>query len=366
MNSIQMFGGGEIWMLRTLDGLARRGHDVFLLCRPGTELARRAEKMGIQVFTIRIRGDFDPFTIWQTARLLRRLKIQIVLTNMDKELRFAGIGAKLVGGIVVIPRRGIDYPLKNKIQYRFSYNRLADHLLANSRATRQALLQNAPWLDPDRITVIYNGIDPAPFFGPALRDIRSELGIPADDAVFGFVGQLDERKGIFCLLNAFKMAASQYPARLLLAGEGPMEAEILCFIKENGLADRVFLLGFMNDVSELYKNMDVFILPSLWEGFGIVLIEAMAAGKPVVTTAVSSMPEIVQHEKTGLVVPVNNAHDLADALLKLMKDRHLARRMGEKGRNRVLQLFTMEKMLDSLEQLFEKLLERKHEHMVSD
>ncbi len=354
-----MFGGGEVWMLRTLDGLKKRGHQVFLLCRPQTELARRAGKMGVRVLTIRIRGDFDPLTIRQTARLLMRHKIDLILTNMDKELRFAGLAAKLTGGTVVIPRRGIDYPLKNKIQYRLSYNHLADHVLANSRATKQALLRNSPWLDAGRISVIYNGIDPGPFAGPPARNRRRELGIPPDDAVIGFAGQLDERKGISCLLEAFTILSAEHSVRLLLAGEGPMGPDIRQFAENNGLSSRIYLLGFEDNIADLFKNLDVFVLPSLWEGFGIVLIEAMAAQKPVVTTDVSSMPEIVKHQETGYVVPVNNAPALAGALLHIIRQPDLARRFGENGRRRVLDLFTIDKMLDDLENLFLTQMEKK-------
>ena len=108
-----MFGGGEIWMLRTLKGLQERGHQVFLICRSGTELENRAQKQGVKVKSFKIKGDLGPLSIFRTWKFIKKEKIQIVLTNMDKELRFGGIAAKCAGHCAIIPRRGIDYPLKN-------------------------------------------------------------------------------------------------------------------------------------------------------------------------------------------------------------------------------------------------------------
>jgi glycosyltransferase involved in cell wall biosynthesis len=355
-----MFGGGEIWMLRTLDGLQKRGHDVALLCRPGVTVADRAKELDIKVFTVRARGDLGPITILKTLGIIRKNKYQIILTNMDKELRFGGIAAKLAGKCVVIPRRGVDYPLKNKLQYRFSYNVLADSVIANSEATKQSLLKNASWLDPDKIKVIYNGINPSSYLSPTISDLRVQLKLSPDSKLVGFVGQLDERKGIHYLLPAFFGLLKVVPnAHLILAGQGPLEDWIKVFVRKYELENRVHLLGFVKDIEELMKSIDLFVLPSLWEGFGIVLIEAMAAGKPCVTTATSSMPEIVKDNETGFVVSTKNANELAESMERLLVDPQKAKKMGQKGRQRVIDEFTLDKMLDKLESHFSQTLKNK-------
>ncbi len=359
-NTIQMFGGGEVWMLRALSELQRRGHTVALLCRPGTEVARRASEAGITVHAMPVRGDFGPLTIWRAIRLLRAEHYQIILTNMDKELRFMGIAARCAPGCRVIARRGIDYPLKNRWRYRFTYNVLASAVIANSQATQKALLRNAPWLDPQRIHVIYNGIDPQPFLLPASGNFRSRLGLERQHFVIGFVGQLDERKGLEWLLPAFRETWRQFPAaRLALVGEGPLRPWIETFCRENHLTGAVHLAGFVAGVEEVMRDIDVLVLPSLWEGFGIVLIEAMAAGKPCITTAVSSMPEIVVHGVTGYVVPVRDAQALGNALCELLNDPGRAAAMGRAGRQRVEKHFTLARMVDELEQLFGRVLDKR-------
>jgi len=353
VNSIQMFGGGEVWMLRTLSALQNRGHEVSLLCRPSTQLEREARAAGITVLTLKMRGDLDPVVIWKTARILRRNKIQIVLTNMDKELRFAGLAALFAPGCAVIPRRGIDYPLKNRLQYRLSYGYLADAVIANSQATKRALLRHSPWLAEGKVQVIYNGIDPCPFMAPPERDLRQEWGIPLTHRIIGFVGQLDERKGIDELLVAFAhVASSVNHVHLVLCGIGPLEDKIRQFAATNGLTDCVHLVGFHRQIPSVMQAIDCLVLPSHWEGFGIVLIEAMAAGKPCITTAISSMPEIVVDQTTGRIVPVGDSDALAEAMQQIVLDPELARRFGRCGRERVLELFQLDTMIDRLEELF--------------
>ncbi len=340
-------------MLRTLDGLRKRGHKVFLICRPGTELEQRARRQDFNVTTFTMKNDFNPLAIYHTCKFIRKHHIQIMLTNMDRELRFGSIAAKLAGHCAVIPRRGIDFPLKNKIQYRLTWETLADFVIANSIATRQALLRNAPWLNAEKVRVIYNGIDPAPFMSPAAQDLRAGWTTDPEAKIIGFAGQLDERKGIHDLLPAFKQAADQWPKiHLVLAGEGALRQHIEIFRRDNGLEGRIHLPGFTSPIDDFMKAIDYLALPSLWEGFGIVLIEAMAAGKPVVTTNVSSMPEIVRHNETGLVVPVQNAAALAAAFTALLQDPQQAARWGVNGRQRVLKMFTIDRMLDELEDLF--------------
>jgi len=355
-NTIQMFGGGEVWMLRALQALQQRGHEVALLCRPGTEVGERARALGITVHAMPVRGDFGPLTIARAARLLRRHGYQIVLTNMDKELRFMGIAARLAGGCRVVARRGIDYPLKNRLRYRFSYNLLASAVIANSAATRAALLRNAPWLRPERVHVIYNGIDPRPYAAPGEGNFRRSLGVEEGVALVGFVGQLDERKGVEWLLPAFAALHRLFPAsRLVMVGEGPMRESIGAWSREHGLADAIILAGFSSRIEEVMRDIDLLVLPSLWEGFGIVLIEAMAAGKPCVTTQVSSMPEIVIDGETGRVVPVRDSEALGAALIEVLSDPARAAAWGAAGRRRVEQHFTLERMIDQLESLFKSL-----------
>jgi glycosyltransferase involved in cell wall biosynthesis len=358
-NSIQMFAGGEIWMLNTIEALQQRGHAITLLCRPGTELARRAAEKGIDLFLLKLRGDFDPVTIFQIYRWLKQHRPDVILTNMDKELRLCGSAAKLAGKPVVISRRGIDYPLKDRIHYRLTYNYLTDRVVANSESTKRSLLKNTPWLGADRIQVIYNGIQPENYAEIATRDLRAELELLPGAPIVGFVGQLNERKGFDALLPAFQRLVEKVPAAvLLLAGVGDLQPEIEAFVRAHGLQKNIRLLGFRNDIPNLMRTIDLLVLPSWWEGFGIVLIEAMAAGKPTITTNISSMPEIVAHRETGLIIPPHDATACFQALLEMVTQPDWARELGRHGLEAVHRRFTLTRMVDQYEAFFAELVEK--------
>jgi glycosyltransferase involved in cell wall biosynthesis len=356
-----MWGGGEVFLMDLMTGMKQRGHAVTLLCRPGTELAARATAKGFDVDAMRIGGDFDPLVIWQTMRLMKRKHIDVICTNMDKELRFGGIAAKLAGVPGVVPSREIDYPLKNSLRYRFAYNVLASCLVVNSRATQATVLKSAPWLDKARTRIVYKGIDLAPFDTPPSRSLHDEMGLPRTTKFVTFLGQLDERKGIRYLLDAWRKIHAHFPdTMLLMAGVGPMQKMLESFIAEHHLIDRVRLLGFREDVPNILKQSAVLVLPSLWEGFGYVLVEAMAARIPTIATATSSIPEIVAQGTTGLLVPVKNAEAIGEAISSVLSDDAMAKTMGEAGRRVVEQNFTIDVMVDTFERVFREVIDSGH------
>ena len=355
ISSIQMWGGAEVWLMDVMNGLEDRGHDVTLLCRKNTILEKNARGEGFDVVAMKMRGDLDPVVIYNVMHLMKSRGIQVASTNMDKELRFGGLAAKLAGNVVMIPSREVDYPLKNKLRYRLTYNWLADYILANSESTKQTLLASAPWLEPDRIEVVYKGIDPAPYLerpeeGTALR---RELGIAPDAKVVGFVGQVIERKGVPDLVEAIPAVVERLPnAIFLFAGQGLLDTFVVERSRELGVADNVLHAGFRKDVSAVMKALDVLVLPSVVEGFGYVLVEAMAASKPVVATRASSIPEIVVDNETGLLVDVHAPGQLAAAIARVLEESDLAAAMGRSGRDRVLERFTIDRMIDHIESVF--------------
>jgi glycosyltransferase involved in cell wall biosynthesis len=355
INSIRMWGGAEVWLMDVMRGLARRGHEVALVCRPGTILEQNARRQGFDVVAMTMRSDFDPFVVWRMCRLLRRRRIQVISTNMDKELRFGGLAAKLVRNVAVIPSREVDYPLKNNLRYRLTYNLLADHILANSEATKRTLLASAPWLSADRVEVVYKGIDPLPFASrPELGErLRGELGIATGTPVVGFVGQVIERKGIRDIVECIPRVLEAVPsATFLFVGEGRLTDFLRSRVRELGVERNVVYAGFRENVAEVMKAIDLLVLPSIVEGFGYVLVEAMAAGKPVVATHVSSIPEIVEHGRTGLLVDVHNPTQLAAAIVELLGDEVRRNSMGRAGRERVAERFTLDRMVDRVESIF--------------
>ncbi len=335
----------------------KRGHHVYLLCRPHAPLEIRARVQEFNVYTMSMRGDFDPVVIYKTWKLIRRLRVDVVCTNMDKELRFGGIAAKMAGVLAIVPHRQIDYPLKNTWTYHWTYAHVATGIIANSSATKKSLMKNSPWLPAGKIRVIYLGVEYFRFSSPAKKNLRKEMGISQKDFLVGFVGQLDERKGVETFVKSFCfLSEKKSHVTLLVVGEGKLKNRLMDMASQ--CHGRVIFAGYRNDVDEVMKCIDVLVLPSFWEGFGIVLIEAMAAGKPVVTTRTSNMPEIVTDKKDGFLIPPGDEDSLTKVLINLIEKPELKKEMGRLGQKKVQKQFTLEKMVDQTEDFFLQLAER--------
>ncbi len=353
ISSVSFWGGGEEWMISACRGLSERGHKVLLVCQPDSRLFERALEARVRAKPIRMRWDIDPIVIERFYRLITSEKADVVCTNRDKETRLAGIAAKLAG-VPLIKRRGSDYPFPNKFRFEATYRYFVRTVITNSKATLSTLIRGNPWLSRKKLALIHNGIDPGEYAsdGSGLR-LRNELGIGDSIPVISIVGLLNERKGHRFLFRAINEISEDLPeVKLLVVGEGKIEAELKELASSLGISDRVIFLGFRNDVAAVIDASDVLALPSLCEGFGYVLVEAMASGKAVVATNVSSIPEIVEDGKTGLLVPPGDHKGLAEALRKVLIDKELAGRMGSLGRKRVEDKFSVAGMIDQLESLF--------------
>jgi glycosyltransferase involved in cell wall biosynthesis len=212
-------------------------------------------------------------------------------------------------------------------------------------------------LPAERILVIPNGVDTRPF---SLRrgGFREREGIPADRTVITTVGRLDTQKGLPYLLEAARLVTRGRPdLRFLVVGEGPRRRDLLRHRDRLGLKGHVSFLGFRTDIPQILADSDIFVLPSLWEGMPIVLLEALAAGLPAVATDVPGVTEVLTDGETGLVVPPKDAGALARALRELLDDPALRRRFAQAGRRRVAEDFGWEKVVATTMALYERLLQ---------
>jgi glycosyltransferase involved in cell wall biosynthesis len=187
--------------------------------------------------------------------------------------------------------------------------------------------------------------------------IRRELGIGNNQRIIGTVARLDPIKNHACLIRAMKTLATQLPGVvLLIIGDGPLKGDLERLVGDLGLQNRIMFLGERTDIAELLAALDVFVLPSFSEGLSLTLIEACAAGRPMVATDVGGNREIVEHGINGLLVPSDNSEVLATAIFALLTDEGQAKRMGEAGRRRFEENFTLEKMVSTYQHLYNSCL----------
>jgi len=345
INGMRSLGGAELWHLDVARGLKARGHRVLVIGQPGSELLHLASEAGLEPVSVPIRCDGAPWTLVRLVGLLRRHGTTAVLCNRLKDLKAAGVAARLAGVEVVLKSRESDHPLRPRPHYRWYYGRVASGVLVNSRATLRTTLDSAPWLRPERVHLLHKGID-----GERFRRQPEPAGRP----VVGFAGSLDERKGVPLLMAAWTRvldAAGSPPPLLRIAGEGPLLPALSGWRAQLREPAGVDLAGWVRNMPAFHGSLSLLVVPSRYEGFGLAAAEAGACGRPVVATRVSSLPEVVRDGETGLLVPPDDPDALAAAILKLLGDTGLRRRLGVAAAARIRTDFDRDAMLTRLEDL---------------
>jgi glycosyltransferase involved in cell wall biosynthesis len=276
-------------------------------------------------------------------RAIRAERPDLVHTHLVHADIYGGGAARLLGIPSVSTRHNDDRYLLGPFRYvDRAFARPARRLIAISDAVR-AFLERAGH-DPKKLTTIRYGLDelPAAHSNPT----PAEAGVPPDAPLAVAVGRLIAQKDHATLLRAFALVHETLPqARLAILGSGPLEAETRALAAEVGLTDAVVLPG-RTDIRDWLERADVFVHSSRWEGFGIVLLEAMLAGLPVVATKVSAVPEVVVDGETGLLVEAGDSAGLAAHLQALLTDESRAAALGEAGRQRALTEFSVARMAD--------------------
>lgn len=217
-------------------------------------------------------------------------------------------------------------------------------------------LHRAAQIPLDRLQLVRGGIDVDRIIGAAPAQ-RIELGLKESDHVIIWVGRLDPVKGLDLLLHALAAMTQKRNAHLLLVGDGSERTRLEALARSLQLQSRVHFLGPRNDVPSLLKMADIFAFPSRTEGLPNALLEAMAAGKPIVTTDVPGCRDLIAHEQTGLLVPYGDTPALAAALSRLLGDANLARRLGDSAQNKVAAQWSAASTWNSYEVLYRSVLE---------
>jgi glycosyltransferase involved in cell wall biosynthesis len=268
---------------------------------------------------------------------------------MKKDTTMTAVVAAAMG-IPVVIRHANNRPLKDDVYHRVLYGAIPTLHVVNANATRETLLRSAPWLSREKIKLIYNGVDASRYESATPID----TGLADGDVAVGYVGIFEPRKGLRELALAWPRIAAALPhAHLFMCGKGSLEAELRSTLSN---APRVHWLGHRNDVPSVMRALDMLVLPSHVEGAPNVVLEAMAAGLPVVATAISGTPELVRDGVDGLLVPDRNVDVLVKAVIDMASSPELRSSAGAAARHRALEQFTIDGMIDAYERLFEGLV----------
>ncbi len=348
--------GSEAHLLALLPGLRARGVDarLWVLVEPDNpldEYIARAEALGVPAERLTIRRDLDSALLWRLARHLRRERPDILHTHLIHADLYGVVTARLARVPRVISSRHNDDRFRTRLPVRLLNRALwrgTDAGIAISGAIRAFSLrvEGAP---AERLHTVPYGLDPAtiPAQPDARAALRAALGLPAEALLVGSVCRLIEQKGLLYGLRGFAAAAGQVPgAHYVIAGDGPLRATLEAEARALGVGERVHFLGWRDDAHAVFAALDVFLAPSLWEGFGLVFLEAMAHRLPVISTTVSAIPEIVVDGETGWLVPPRDADAVAGALRAALTDAQARQARGANGRARLEAQFTVEAMVE--------------------
>jgi len=362
------FGGAENLLLVLARNIDRSRFDLSFCClSAGGGIADRLREEGFKVVCLenyRMRHFYKK--IIDIIRLIKSENVDIVQTHLIEANLWGRIGALLSRVPVVCKTehavlsgswvngalRNKTYSITDKILDRFS-----DRIIYVSESQRKII--NRDGYNPFKHVVVYNAFDKEHFtLDMSRKDIRSLHGFSDKDIVIGAVGRLVFHKGYDWLFDAVKEVKKKHSGvKMLVVGRGPEEVRLKELACAAGV-DTLFLSD-RDDVPELMKAMDIYVQPSLREAFGITIAEAMYSGLPVVATNVGGIPEIVIDGETGILIPPIDAGAIAKALIYLIENPHIAKKMGKKGKEVVLSRFTGEVYAKKLEELYISLLTEK-------
>lgn len=328
------------------------------------------KKLGYEIFCIGIPKKklrrFRPSVVFQIARIIKEQRINIIHCQRHKPTVYGSLAAWMVGGnikvVTTVHGRNRTRTIGRNLLNRILFKRIS-RIFAVSEAVRNDIIKTNWNLSADKVATVYNGIDTKQFgnFNHTRQEACERLYLPNKETfIFGTVGRLTKVKGQVLLLKAFASVCRRYPDTLLvLAGKGPLEAELRHLAAELNIQKRVVFLGYRKDIPDVLRTYDVFVLPSLSEGFGLALVEAMATGIPVIASRVGGIPEILNSPNLGIMVSPYSMEELTSAMERVRKmDEAERNEIGKELRNRVMVEFTKEKMVAAMTKEYMAIMNR--------
>jgi glycosyltransferase involved in cell wall biosynthesis len=350
-------GGAEIYAFTIARNLAAERYTTELCALDqGGALEDEIKRQGIPYRVMNRRQGIDLRLIWRLYRLFAKTRPRIIQTHHFNQLFYSFIGARLVGARLVHTEHSLeDYEGRRKMRIALRLLSIFCRKVIAIGDDSESFMREQVGIPEKKLTVIRAGID-LKAFNESKREARAALGLGATERVVTIIARLYPEKNHKLLLAAFAEVCKQVTdARLLIVGEGIEREAIQAEITRLELKERVRMLGVRRDVAKILAATDVFALSSDREGLPIVALEAMAASRPVVSTAVGDLPLVINDRETGYLVPPNDAHALASALIELLNDESLATRIGEAARASV-QPFGLETMISRYQNLYEAIL----------
>ncbi|MFH1612938.1 MAG: glycosyltransferase family 4 protein [bacterium] len=352
--------GAEKHLLSLLPELDKKKYDISILflIEPKDEKNNFLEVFSqneIKTNAIIIKSDFDLTIIYKLYKFIKKNKFDIVHTHLIHSDIYGALAAKMAKTPFLISTKHNDDPFRKN--YFFQKINKVISLFVNKIIVISYYLQKftekVEKISSKKIIPIHYGIQ---IKKNVISNIKKEYKISDNTIILGIIARLVPQKGHIFLLKAFKLVLEKNPDTFLfIIGDGYLKNDLEKLASILKIDSKIVFTGYKENVDEFISSFDIFIHPSLWEGFGLIFLEVMNFGKPIIATKVAAIPEIVIDNETGILVPPENFTDLYSAIIKLINDENLRKKMGEAGKQRLEKYFSREKMIKETEKIYDML-----------
>ena len=360
INTSREWRGGERQTLLLAEGLHAAGHRTRVVCPPDSELETRCRAVGIPVLPLRMRGEADLTAVDQLRRWIREETPDFVHTHTAHAHTLGGLARWGLEPLCIAQRRVPFSILRSGTPFitPWKYRRLADHIIAISQQVARILESDE--IPKQQITVIADGVPPLPPAQKTPTQWRQLFRIPDRGFLIGSVGQLSREKGHLHFIESLPhLKHRPEPVQLVLVGDGPEKAVLSERARALGVNGRVHFSGFQEDVSSAIHAFDVYVQPSLEEGLGTSILDALQATRPVVASRVGGIPEVISENETGRLVPAANPQALAKAIDDLLDGPERAQELAQAGKQRVSDQYSAEALIAGNLKLYDRLTSAK-------
>ncbi len=353
-------GGQEYRVLNEARGMEQRGHRAILAIPRNSQITFLAEQKGLSYEATPSGTLAWSYLIFTYLRIIHRHRIQIVNTHGSLDSWAASLAGRLSPlKPIIIRTRHKSTPISQTWRHQWLYKHLPHGVMTTSERIRKDMVMSQA-LDPAQVRSVPTGVDLEVYSATNIRgNLREEFGLAHDAIVLGTVAFLRDYKGIHLCLDAINLLRHSVPnVRFLVVGEGPEGLRLREKAEALGLQQHVHFAGFRSDVHQVLAALDVFVLSSTaGEGVPQAVTQAMAMGVPVVAAAIGGIPEVVIHEKTGMLVPENNINALTHCIQVILNDVALREKVIREAKALVAQSYSLDRMLDSVEQFYGEMLQ---------
>ncbi len=360
ISSASSFGGGERYLADLTNALVGRGHDLYVAVRPQSPLLAHLQVPIANIKTLPLRNAFDAPSARDLARFVKQHEIEVVHAHMARDYSLAAYAARRSPLSKLIVTRHVLFPL-SRLHRRTLTG--AFRIIAVSTAVAEQL-RSQRLVNEDRIALVPNGVDVDRFARARAQFDRLQFtqskNIPAGCLLVGSIGELRTLKRHDDFLRAAAIVSQQVPeSHFIIAGvdtsaSGQILKQLENLASQLRIESRVHFLGWLDDAEKLLLALDVFVSASETESFGLAIAEAMAAGRAVVATETDGAREVVEDQRTGLLVPIGDVERLAESIMLLLADENKRSLLGRQARDAVSRRFSLNRMVDEIERIYAK------------